>query len=177
MKNVSRTARVASVAAALALTAAACGGDDAAGVSVEGAWARTSPMSVEAGAAYFEISSDEADVLVGASVDPSVAATVELHETQMMEMDDHGGDESMEGDAMDEGGAMEGMGDVMQMVEVGRIDLPAGETVALAPGGLHIMMLDLAEPLVAGETFDLTLDFETADDLVVTVEVRDSAPE
>ena len=171
-----RLVRLASIAAALALIAAACGGGDE-GVSVEGAWARTSPMSAEAGAAYFQISSDADDVLIGASVDASVAGKVEIHETRMMEMEEM---EEMDGDAMDDegdAGAMEGMGDVMQMVEVGRIALPAGETVSLEPGGLHLMLLDLPDALEMGETFDITLDFESGSSEIVNVEVRDSAPE
>lgn len=176
-----RIARTATVLAALSLTAAACGGGDDVAVDVDGAWARTSPMSAEAGATYFQISSETDDVLIGASVDSSVAGTVEIHETRMVEghMDDeHMDDDSMEMDDSMEDDAMEtDMSDVMEMVEVGRIELPAGETVSLEPGGLHIMMLDLPEPLESGDSFELTLDFETADDQVITVTVGDSAPE
>ena len=179
--NASRSARLATAVAVFALGAAACGSDGDEGVAVDGAWARTSPMSAEAGAAYFQISSGDDDVLIGASVDSAVADRVEIHETRMVEM----GDDSMDEDAMGdeamgdeaEGGAMEGMGDVMQMVEVGRIELPAGETVSLEPGGLHLMLLDLPDPLELGETFDITLDFENGPDEVVEVEVRDDAPE
>ncbi len=176
MKN-TRIVRTAAVLAALGLTAAACGSDEAA-VDIEGAWARTSPMSAEAGAAYFQISSETDDVLIGASVDASVAGTVEIHETRMVEgnsEDSAMDDSAMDDSAMDDD-SME-MGDVMEMVEVGRIDLPAGETVSLEPGGLHIMMLDLPAPLEEGDTFELTLDFETADDQVITVTIGDSAPE
>jgi hypothetical protein len=67
------------------------------------------------------------------------------------------------------GGMAEGM--VMRPVE--RIELPAGETVALEPGGYHIMLLELVEPLVAGDTFEVTLMFENTPDQTVTVEVRD----
>ena len=194
-----RITRTVTVLAALSLTAAACGGGDEA-IEVDGAWARTSPMSAEAGAAYFQIYSETDDVLIGASVDASVAGTVEIHETRMveghseddmaMEMDDDSmedgamemDDDSMEDDSMEgmemEDGEMEmDMSDVMEMVEVGRIDLPAGETVSLEPGGLHIMMLELPAPLENGDTFDLTLDFETAEDQVITVTIGDSAPE
>ena len=170
MKNTAtRIVRSATILAALSLTAAACGGDDSAGVDVDGAWARTSPMSVEAGAAYFQISSDIDDALIGASVDAGVAGEAQIHETQVMEMEGETGEDAMEGDEM-------GTGDVMQMVEVGRIELPASETISLEPGGFHIMMLDLVEPLENGDTFDITLDFETAEDQVVTVTVGDSAP-
>jgi len=168
-----RIVRTAAVLAALSLTAAACGGSDDAAVDVDGAWARTSPMSAEAGATYFQISSETDDVLIGASVDASIAGTVEIHETRMVE--GHSEDDAMEDDAMEDD-AMD-MSDVMEMVEVGRIELPAGENVSLEPGGLHIMMLDLVEPLETGDTFELTLDFETSEDQVITVTVGDSAPE
>lgn len=128
-----------------------------------------------------DLTSEEADRLVGASVDPSIAATTEVHETVEAHMgedaeDGMGEDMAEEGDGMDEDmSGMEGMG-AMTMQEVESIELRAGETVNLEPGGFHIMLLDLAEPLEVGDTFDVTLDFENADDLIVTVEVRDSAP-
>jgi copper(I)-binding protein len=163
--------RIAGTAAALVLAVAACGGGD--GIDVEGVWARTSPAMADAGAVYLEVTSSDADRLVGALVDPSVAATVELHETVMV-------DGEMSGDSSPD----EGMSDedtehaagAMTMQEVGVIDLPAGETVALEPGGLHIMLLDLAAPLELGEEFDLTLQFENGGEQVVPVEVRDEAP-
>jgi copper(I)-binding protein len=168
------------------LALAACGDSDdgAGGVEVEGAWARTSPMMADAGAAYLQITSDETTSIVSASVDASVAGTVELHETVAahdddMADDDMGegmGDDDMAGDDMgdedmDMGGEM-----AMTMQEVSAIELPAGETVSLEPGGLHVMMLDLSEPLEAGEEFDLTLTLEDGEDVVVLVEVRDEAP-
>ena len=166
------------VAAALALLLAACGSGEA--VTADGAWARTSPTTASAGAVYMDLTSDEADRLVGASVDSSVAAATEVHET--VEVGEHLGDAEMDEGEMDEGmsddgdeSGMEGMG-AMTMQEVEAIELSAGDTVNLEPGGYHIMLLDLVEPLEVGDTFDVTLDFETADDLVVTVEVRDSAP-
>lgn len=65
---------------------------------------------------------------------------------------------------------------MMQMQPVEDISVPAGETVSLEPGGLHLMMLDLAEPLEVGTTIELTLTFEQAGEVVVTAEVRDMAP-
>ena len=64
----------------------------------------------------------------------------------------------------------------MVMQQVMALDLPAGTTVDLEPGGYHIMLIDLAEPLVDGETFEVTLDFAEAEDMVVEVEVRSEAP-
>ncbi|MCJ7725273.1 MAG: copper chaperone PCu(A)C [Acidimicrobiia bacterium] len=152
-----RRAGVPAVLIALAAVAAGCGGDD--GLQVEGVWARTSPAMADAGAVYLRITSPEADRLIGAAVDPSVAAMSQIHETVMV---------SGEGEG-------EGMG-AMTMQEVGAIDLPAGETVALAPGGYHIMLMRLASPLEAGQTFEITLTFETAGAQTYQVEVRDDAP-
>jgi hypothetical protein len=140
----------------LALVAAGCGGDDE--MQVEGVWARTSPAMADAGAVYLQITSPEADRLIGASVDSSVAAMTEIHETVMAA-----------------GGEGEGMG-TMMMQEVGVIDLPAGETVSLEPGGYHIMLMRLGSPLEVGQTFDVTLTFENAGIRTYQVEVRDSAP-
>jgi copper(I)-binding protein len=61
---------------------------------------------------------------------------------------------------------------MMEMREVGRIPLPAGETVELKPGGLHIMLLELAAPLTEGSTVELTLEFERAPTQTVQAEVR-----
>lgn len=167
--------RIAATAAGLVLVVAACGGGE--GIDVEGAWARTSPAMANAGAVYLEVTSSDADRLIGASVDPSVAATVELHETVMVdaEMSEDGASgEDMSGEES-EGGMDAGSG-AMTMQQVGEITLAPGETVALEPGGLHIMLLDLAAPLELGEEFDLTLQFENAGDQVVSIEVRDEAP-
>jgi len=46
----------------------------------------------------------------------------------------------------------------------------------LQPGGLHIMLLDLAQPLELGSRFTATLNFAVADPMEVIFEVRDTAP-
>src|SRR5512132_4333375 len=63
-------------------------------------------------------------------------------------------------------------GDVMRMRQVSLIDVPAGESVDLQPGGLHIMLIDLKEPLKQGETFPLTLTFAKAGTMTVQVPVK-----
>jgi hypothetical protein len=152
------------LAIALALAVTACGGDTG-GVQIDGAWVRTSPSMATAGAAYMNITVNEDDQLLSASVDSSIAATAEVHETVMAAQ----AGESMSDDTV------EGMGEMM-MLPVDAIALPAGETVALEPGGYHIMLLDLAAPLETGNSIALTLAFANAGERVVTVEIRDSAP-
>ena len=150
-----RKAGLLSTLIALAMVASGCGGDG--GVEVDGVWARTSPRTADAGAIYLQITSPDTDRLIGASVDPSVAGTVQIHETVMAE------------------GEGEGMG-AMTMQEVGIIDLPAGETISLEPGGYHIMLMGLPALFEMGQTFEVTLTFETAGSKTYEVEVRDDAP-
>jgi len=151
------------------LALAACGGDDP--ITIEGQWARTSPAMASMGAAYMDITSSEGDQLVGVSVPASIAARAEIHEMVPADVPmDDSMDESMEDGEMDmDMGAM-----VMQQIMA--LDLPAGETVSLEPGGYHVMLIDLAEPLAEGDTFNVTLDFAEADDLTVEVVVRTEAP-
>lgn len=65
-------------------------------------------------------------------------------------------------------------GGMMQMRPVDRIEVPAGGTVALAPGGLHVMLLDVPGTLEVGSTFEVTLTFEQAGTVNVTAEVREA---
>ena len=51
------------------------------------------------------------------------------------------------------------------------LDLPAGQAVALAPGGLHVMLVDLREPLRAGQTVRMRLRFQNAPPLDVEAPV------
>lgn len=177
-----------------ALALAACGSDDEA-VSIDDAWARTSAEGQTTGAIYFEITAEDGDTLIGASVPASVASDAQIHEvvpaaeTDMGDEQTDMGDEEMADDETDMGdeemsddgdhGGMD-MGDgemAMTMQElVDGLPLPAGETVVLQPGGYHVMLLDLAEPLEVGDEIELTLDFENADDTTLTVEVAESAP-
>lgn len=139
------------------LILASCGGSDP--VTVSDAWARSSPTGVTMGAAYIDITSVNDDSVVAVSVSSDIAARAEIHEVaKAMDM----GDDSSEMH-----------GDAMTMQEIDALELPAGALVQLVPGGYHVMLIDLAEPLVVGETFDLTLDFDQAPDLTVTVEVSD----
>lgn len=106
------------------------------------------------GAAYLTIvnSGAESDVLVGASA-PEIADVVEIHEIA------------------DNNGVKE-----MKPLENG-LEIPAGETVTLAPGGYHIMFIGLKHDLTADATFDLTLTFEHGGEVVVPVIVQTTAPE
>ena len=120
-------------------------------IKVEEPWARESPPTVTNGAAYMTLvnTGKEADRLVGASGE--VSAAVELH-THLME------------------------GGVMKMRPIEAIEVNPGEPTALRPSGLHIMLIGLKKPLVAGQTFPLRLRFEKAGEIPVEVTVRKMGP-
>ena len=63
-------------------------------------------------------------------------------------------------------------GDVMRMRPVADIPIPPGQTVHLRPGGLHIMLIGLTEPLRQGASVPLTLRFERAGEVQVTLGVE-----
>jgi copper(I)-binding protein len=73
-------------------------------------------------------------------------------------------------------GSVPAAGGMMEMKPVDQIAVPAGGSVALEPGGFHIMLRDLVKPLEVGTTVELTLTFEKAGDKVVTADVRDTTP-
>jgi copper(I)-binding protein len=119
--------------------------------TIEGAWARTSPAMASAGAAYFTVTSPGDDTLTAVKVDSSVAKMAQIHETVM------------------EGGAMK-----MQELAAG-LPLPAGQKVELKPGGYHVMLMELAQPLAVGSSIDLTLVFANAGEQTISVPVRDGS--
>lgn len=125
---------------------AACGpqGTD---LSIGEIWARPG-LAGGNSAVYFVIENYGVDdALLSASSD--VAEAVELHQTQM------------EGDQMH-----------MQHMAHG-IPVPAGGPTSFEPGGLHVMLIGLKSDLKAGDTFDLTLTFEEAGELTISVTVRE----
>ena len=114
-------------------------------VEVKSPWVRGTVQGQKASGAYLEITSKDAAALVGAA--SPVAGTVEIHEMRME-------------------------GDVMRMRAIPRLALPAGKKVELKPGGYHVMLIDLKQPLAKGEKVPLTLRVEGADKKVQTIDVQ-----
>ncbi|MBX9700841.1 MAG: copper chaperone PCu(A)C [Acetobacteraceae bacterium] len=63
-------------------------------------------------------------------------------------------------------------GEVMRMREAAAIDIPAGGTVELRPGGLHLMFVGLTQPLRQGETVPVTLRFERAGEVTLPFAIQ-----
>lgn len=85
-----------------------------------------------------------------------------------------GSDDSMEGMEGATGEDSDMPAAMMGMQPIDSLDLPAGEEVSLKPGGYHIMMLELANPIVEGDTITVTLTFENAGEVQVEAEARES---
>ena len=66
---------------------------------------------------------------------------------------------------------------VMKMRHVDAIEIPPGESVRFEPGGLHVMLMGVSAPLETAERISVTLVFERAGELVLSVPVRMSPPE
>lgn len=122
---------------------------------------------------YFTVHAAEAMRIVGVDVDASVAGEATIHETVAADpTHDHGEhDHDDEGEDRGQHGS-----DVMTMQAVDAVDVPADGKVAFEPGGLHVMLVDLADPLQRGESFEVTLTLASGESLTVDVEVRDDAP-
>lgn len=65
---------------------------------------------------------------------------------------------------------------VMRMRQIEKIDLPAGKTISLQPGGLHVMLIDLKQDLVAGSQVNLTLNFSDGSSQDLSVPVKKVMP-
>ena len=126
----------------------------AAGVSVEGAYARPSLGAARNSAAYMTLKNDAdaPDRLIRAESD--VAAQVSLHTHLMKKVD----------------GKV-----IMQMRPVRDMPIPAHGETKLHPGGLHIMLIGVKKPLKPGDSFSLRLIFEHAAPVTVQVPVKSLA--
>ena len=137
-------------AAALALTTFAAHAHEfkAGAITIGHPYARATAVGQPTGGGFMKlINGGGNDKLL--SVSAEVSKAVELHEMKME-------------------------GDVMKMRQVEGIDLQAGKTVELKPGGYHVMFIGLKAPLKAGDSFPVKLKFEKAGE--VTVDVKVEAP-
>lgn len=102
---------------------------------VEGAWVRFAVPGQQGTGAFMRITASRPMTLVGVS--SPVAGTAEVHEMKME-------------------------GQVMKMRPVAQLELPAGRTVELKPGGYHVMLMELKQPLKPGSSVPLDLVFRDA---------------
>lgn len=118
-------------------------------IQVRHPWSRATPPGAKVGVAYMEIRNggSQPDRLLAIST--KVAQRVEMHVTERE-------------------------GEVMKMRQVKSFEIPARESYALRPGGSHLMLVDLAQPLKKGERFTMTLRFERAGEMPIELEVQEA---
>ena len=114
-------------------------------VAVKDAWVRATVAQQKATGAFMQLQSAQDAKLISAQ--SPVAGVVEVHEM-----------------AMD--------GGVMKMRAVPSLTLPAGKAVDLQPGGYHVMLMDLKNPIKDGDTVPVTLVFEGKDGKRQSVELK-----
>jgi copper(I)-binding protein len=116
-------------------------------IQVSDVWAR--PGLIDGNSAVFfmiDNPTGEDDQLLSAASD--IAQAVEIHQSTMHE-------------------------GVMKMEKQDFIPVPAGERVTFEPGGLHIMLIGLHQPLNSGDTFTLNLNFDIAGEITLDVTVKE----
>src|SRR5712691_8587778 len=140
------------IAGCLVLTLAALvasGGASADNIQITQAWSRPTPPGIEVGVAYFVINNrGKDDRLLGAS--SPLAKSAALHVTRM------------------EGG-------IMKMRHLDAVEVQSGVPTSFEPGGRHVMLTGLKQPLKEGDRFPLVLNFANAGPVKVEVHVKGTA--
>lgn len=125
-------------AIALTLVSSALGASDT--LIISDAWVRATPPGKMMTAGYASLENVSKDVITITGVSAEIAGHTSLHETRIER-------------------------DRSTMRPVAKLSIEAGERVSLKPGGLHIMLMKLSEPLTDGQSIDICLELENNDSL------------
>ena len=149
MRRIAVISRLALVGAAVVLISSMAAAEtySAGSLQIGSPWARATPKGATVGAGYLTITNKgtEADRLIGGSAAP--AGRFEVHTT------------------VTENG-------VARMRQVTGLEIKPGETVELAPGGMHVMFMGLKQPLRQGQSVKGTLVFEKAGTVAIEFTVQ-----
>ncbi len=133
--------------AAQASSSAAAGPENAPGVTVTDAMVRLPAVPGTPGAAYFTVSQGSGAPRKIVSVYVEGAQRAEMHETVTKN-------------------------DISSMQQVKDVPIEAGKSAAFKPGGLHVMLFDVADTLKAGTTTELTITLDNGDKVSVPAKVE-----
>ena len=114
---------------------------------IDGAYVRATPPNAQNSAAFLQLSNHSTELATLVSVSSSRAKKVELHNHLLLD----------------------GM---MKMRQVESIEVAPMATVALQPGGYHIMLMGLTEPLVVGQEVSFTLTLLSGEELTFVAPVK-----
>lgn len=119
-------------------------------IAIDGAWARATLPGQATSSAYFTITNKGGpDVLLSVS---SPAGDASLHSTSMAN-------------------------GVMKMRALSSVDVPADSKAELKPGGIHVMIMGVKQPLAAGSSIALDLKFRKTGEMHVEAEVKPASSE
>ncbi len=116
-------------------------------INIEDAYARATPPKVTTSLIFAEITNSSKEDRFIVSAHSQAAGKVELH------------------DVITDG-------EVMKMRQIKQIKIPAMQTTKLKPGGLHIMLLNLKQPLKENNNIAVTLTFANGEQKTLTVPVK-----
>jgi len=114
-------------------------------VEVKDAWVRATVSQQKSTGAFMRLTAAQGARVV--QITSPVAGVAEIHEMSMV-------------------------GDMMRMRPVAALDLPAGQTVELKPGGFHLMLLDLKQTIKEGDVVPVTMVFEGKDGKRTSVDLK-----
>jgi len=148
MKSITRSFAFAALAIALFVASARADDVKAGDLVIKQVWSRATPGGAKIAGGYLTIENKGSapDRLIGGAAD--IAAKVEVHEMAM------------------NNGVM-----TMRPLEKG-LAIEPGKTVKLAPGGYHLMLMELKSPLKQGDKVPLTLEFEKAGKVSLSLDVQ-----
>ncbi|MCD1625350.1 copper chaperone PCu(A)C [Seohaeicola saemankumensis] len=120
-------------------------------VVIEGAWSRASIGTSRPGVAYMRLQNtgDALVTVTGLRTDLAMMPMIHTSTTDAQ--------------------------GVNRMSHLEQVEIAAGETVALEPGGLHVMLMDLQRPMIEGESFTLSLILADGEEITVEVPIRSMA--
>ncbi len=126
-----------------ALTASADGGE----LHIQDPWVRAAPPTVNVLAAYFAVTNKDDNPRIITRVSSPAFERVEIHRSVMQ-------------------------GDMAHMAQQKELEIPPHGTVALEPGGLHLMLIGAIKPLHRDDSVPITLRFQNGEEIIINAPVR-----
>jgi copper(I)-binding protein len=116
-------------------------------VEVDDGWTRALPPGQPTAAVYLTLTNPDAAAVGLVAASSGAAGRVEIHQSRQVD----------------------GM---WRMRRLDKLQIPAGGTVTLEPGGVHLMLMNLNSPLREGKTIEVTLEFDNGETRSAVVEIR-----
>lgn len=137
--------KIVTVVCIFSVFAAGCGNSD---VTVTDAWVREVPAGIETTALYMEIDNNSSETEKLLSVESEIAGTAEIHETSV----------NKDG--------------ISRMQQIQTVEIPASGSVAMKPGGTHVMLIGLRDRIESGQDIKVVLKFQNSGTKEIVAKVK-----